>query len=117
MSLNTLLTQPVTILSQSRGNDVDEYGNDLPAVTATAVTGYLEQKTRAEKAGAVPIESWLLVLRPDVQIEADDRVFVGDHAFVVDGAPWPVWNPRTRITDHQEATLTRSAGGLEGQGS
>jgi hypothetical protein len=113
--LADLLTQPVTVLAETRGSTIDAYGTGVPTVVPALTVGYLQQNSRAEKEGFVPVETWLLILPAGTDLNADDQVIVAGEQFTVNGAPWPVANPRTGLVDHLEATLARAAGGLEGQ--
>jgi hypothetical protein len=107
------MNQPVTILTESDSDTIDAYGNEQPAVTPIITDGHLQQNSRQTAEGYVFVESWLLMLPPGTIIQAGDQVTVGPQQFVVDGDPWPVWNPAAHATDHIEATLKRAAGGLE----
>lgn len=113
MSVESLFTQPVTVVSQILDGTIDEYGNEIPLEIATEVMGYVQQQSRAEAEGYVPTGVWLAFLPVTTVIQADDVVYTWGEAYMVDGPPTRVYNPTTRKYSHIEATLSRTAGGLE----
>ena len=113
MPFAALLIEPITIITQSADDLIDEYGNDLPAEQLVATSGYLQQMQRSEREGFVPVEQWLLILEAGTVIQAGDQVIARDDTYTVAGNPWHVVNPRKNVEAHVEATLVRTAGGLE----
>lgn len=106
MNATGLFNQDVTIVSRALSTR-DKYGDQEFSETSTTVRGYVEQRQRSEQGAddAVERTEWLLMVPADTSIDADARVEVDGVQFEVVGPPWPVRNPRTRVTSHLEATL------------
>lgn len=113
--LSQLLTQNIQIVTQSYNDaTLDEYGNPTPDKTTIDVLGYVQEIGRAERAGYVPEATDLLIVPTGLTLTADD-VVIDDLGltYQVIGPPSYVRNPRLNTVDHIEATLKRSAGGVE----
>ena len=112
--LSDLMNQSVTVVSRSYSDVADQYGNQVPTETTTDMLVFLQQIAAAEKGGYVPETTDLIVLPTGTVIDADDVIIDGNGLrYEVIGPPTRVWNPRTHVEHHVEATLKRSAGGTE----
>lgn len=111
MSLESLLTQTVTVLDRSEGA-VDDYGN--PVVTFSSGTDYL---ARLEQTAGTEITSgretlvadWTLYLPPDAEIHGGSRVLADGVTFEVIGPPAKQRTPRG--VHHIQANLRHVEGG------
>lgn len=112
MSLDRLLSQPLTIERRS-GTTTDQYGNEVPATTASVlIVGYLEQTaaTEVEVDRQTFVSDWLAVLPAGVDIDGSDRIVYAGTTYEVIGKPHHVWNPRRKATSHVEARLREVTG-------
>jgi len=108
MSLSRLMSQPLTV--QAWGVvGLDTYGGEIMgAVSApVAVSGYLEQSTSVEFVlnRDTTVTTWKAFLPASVAITPLSLVNFASQVFQVDGAPWFVYNPRTKAVDHIECKL------------
>lgn len=86
----------------------DEYGNVVPSESTDTTLCYMAQQSRTEVGlDSVERERWAAYFPPDVSLDANDTVTVGDADYQVIGMPWPVVHPLTGAVDHLEATLER----------
>lgn len=108
MSVTQLMTQPVTVQPMGAGAP-DDYGNTAPAPQGDPVPefGYLDQKDTVEYLGDrdTVVSKWKAFLRPDSVVTALSYVTFAGQTFQVDGEPYHVFNPRTRMVSHIECTL------------
>ena len=107
MTIEALMDQPVSITSRSYQGAIDDYGNETATETIVEVLGYLQQLNGTEREGYVPEASDLLVVPADTLIQANDMVTSGGNEYQVLGPPANIWNPRTNVYHHTEATLRR----------
>lgn len=113
MSLTQLLNQTGYLLARNESGTLDDYGNDVPDEVVTAISCEIQQRRRDEDAdeGETSQADWLGIFAADTDLTTADAVAVnGMGTFELVGAPWPVYNPRTREVSHVEATLRRTAG-------
>lgn len=108
MSLRKLMNQPCTV--QAVGNGTDEYGNTVPVAVGPPVSavGYFEQvetieylldrQTVVTKTKGFFPEEVVIAPRAWVNFQSEQ--------FQVDGEPWHVYNPRTKLVSHIECKLT-----------
>lgn len=108
MSVRALLTQPVTVQPMLPGTP-DDYGNTplTPTGSPVAELGYLDQKDTVEYVNGrdTTVTKWKAFLAPESAVTALATVTFGGQVFQVDGQPYAVFNPRTRMTSHIECTL------------
>ena len=108
MSLARLLNQPL-LWHQNSTATTDRYGNTLAADTGAPVTvyGFLEQSESVETVldRDTTVTKWELFLPAGTAVTALDRIGFNGQLFEVDGAPWSVYNPRTREVSHVKAHL------------
>lgn len=108
MSLVQLMNQPLTIQTVG-GTTLDEYGNTVltPVGAPVAGVGYLDQKDTIEFLNdrQTVVSKWKAFLPLDTVIGPMDYINFGAQKFQVDGVPWPVYNPRTKLVSHIECTL------------
>ena len=131
MSILRLMNQPLTVQAMG-GNGTDEYGNTIPGELGPAVAalGFLEQKDTIEYqddrqtvvskwkaflpavAGATIVDvfadQFADVFGEPAEIGPLSYITFGSQRFQVDGAPWHVYNPRTKSVSHIECKLTVS---------
>lgn len=111
MSVTELMTQPVIVQPMGSGTP-DDYGNTplVPVGTAVNELGYLDQKDTIEYLNDrdTVVTKWKAFLHPDSAVTALAVItFPGQSSvFQVDGDPYHVYNPRTRMVSHIEVTLT-----------
>lgn len=119
MSLSRLMTQPLTV--QAMGpTSLDPYGTAIPGPLGApvAVSGYLEQLSSVEfllnrDTTVTKWEAWLPTMRWDSGSQTWVPLVVTPlsvinymaQVFQVDGAPWNVFNPRTRAVSHIQCKL------------
>lgn len=107
MSVERLMVQPLTI--QTVGSSTDIYGDQVPANVGSpvSVTGYLEQSSTTETLvdRDTVVTSWKAYLPAGTAINYLDFITFEGQKFQVNGAPWKVFNPRTRAVSHIELEL------------
>lgn len=103
------MTQPVTVQPMAPGA-ADDYGNTPLAALGDPVAelGYLDQKDTIEYLTdrETVVTKWKAFLLPESVVTALATVTFGGQTFQVDGEPYHVYNPRTRMMSHIECTLT-----------
>jgi hypothetical protein len=104
------MNEPVTIVTRAYTGTLDDYGNETATETTVETLGYLQQLSGTEREGYVPEVTDLLIVPPDTLIQANDAVMIGTVEYEVYGPPANVWNPRTAVFHHIEATLKRVVG-------
>jgi hypothetical protein len=109
MSLRRLLSQPLTVQPVTDGS-TDEYGNPVAGATGNPVAemGYLEQKDTIEYQTdrETVVSKWTAYLLPDSVVTPLAYINFNSQKFQVDGEPWHVFNPRTKLVHHIECKLT-----------
>lgn len=110
MTIETLMNEPVTIVSRAYAGTLDDYGNEISTETTVETLGYLQQLSGTEREGYVPEVTDLLIVPSDTAIQANDAVMIGTGEYEVYGPPANVYNPRTAVFHHIEATLKRVVG-------
>lgn len=104
-----MMTQPVTV-QPAAYSTVDEYGNSVlgPQGVAVAETGFLDQRGTVEYLNGrdTVVTNWKAFLHPDSVVTALATITFNGQTFQVDGEPYHVFNPRTRMFSHIECTLT-----------
>ena len=113
MSLARLLCQPLTV--QAVGpTTLDPYGTAIPGPLGApaAVSGYLEQVSTVEFLlnRDTTVTKWEAWLPAGTVIGPSDYINYGGQKFQVDGAPWNVFNPRTRTVSHIQCKLVVVSG-------
>lgn len=100
MQINATLTSPDGSTSK------DDYNNDVPGVTSTAVKCWVEQVKASESTvdTAQGSETWKLYLPAGCGATKDSTLTIGIKEYEFDGPPWTATNPRTGIATHIEAT-------------
>lgn len=103
MSIAHLLNQALTL--QTVGTPTaDVYGNLVPGALGSPVAclGYIEQQTTAEDLlnRDTTTTIWRAFLPAGTVIGHMDYINFNSQRFQVDGEPWPVWNPRTKVISH-----------------
>jgi len=92
----------------------DVYGDWIPGAVGApvAVSGYLEQSTTVEFVlnRDTTVTTWKAFLPASVAITPLSLVNFQAQVFQVDGAPWFVYNPRTKAVDHIECKLVVVSG-------
>jgi len=87
----------------------DVYGDWIPGAVGApvAVNGYLEQSTTVEDVlnRDTTVTTWKAFLPASTVITPLSLVNFQAQVFQVDGAPWQVFNPRTKAIDHIECKL------------
>ena len=113
MSLARLLSQPLTVQATGPATQ-DVYGTWIPGPIGApvAVSGYLEQTSTVEFLvnRDTTVTTWKAYLPAGTAITPLSYINLGGQKFQVDGAPWQVFNPRTKATDHIECKLTVISG-------
>ena len=109
MSLARLMSQPLTV--QSVGPTVQNaYGDWVPGDVGplVPVSGYLEETLTTEFLvnRDTTVTHWKAYLPAGTAITPQSYINFNAQKFQVDGAPWLVYSPRTKITDHIECKLT-----------
>ena len=102
MALARLLNQPLIIQSVSTSSK-DEYGDQIKTDGAqTNVVGYLELTQSIEHLldRDVTVSNWQAYFPAGTVISKMDYVIFNAQKFQVDGEPWNVYNPRTRLISH-----------------
>ena len=109
MSLSRLMSQPLTVQSVGPATQ-DVYGTWIPGPLGAqvAVSGYLEQTSTVEFLvnRDTTVTTWKAYLPAGTVITPQSYINLNAQVFQVDGAPWQVWNPRTKAVDHIECKLT-----------
>lgn len=109
MSLRRLLTQSLTVQPVS-GGGTDPYGNDVPTDHGSPIPekGYLEQKDTVEYQTdrETVVSKWTAYLMPNSAVTPMAYINFEAQKFQVDGEPWHVFNPRTKLVHHIECKLT-----------
>lgn len=109
MPIRKLLTQPVIVQPMS-GTTTDTYGNTVLGVLGSPVNevGYLNQKSTVEYLTDrdTVITKWQAFLVPESVVTQFSKLTFGGQVFQVDGAPYPLYNPRTKQISHIECSLT-----------
>jgi hypothetical protein len=108
MSLDTLLTQTVTVIRWSQATQAaDSEGNDLPSTPPSRVdyAGLVQQLTTSEDRTGPDIDTTThrLFLPPTAVIDGGDRVEESGRLFEIVGAPDVLRTPRG--VHHIEALL------------
>lgn len=109
MSIQRLMNQALTVQPVTEST-VDEYGNTVPGATGDPVpeSGYLEQKDTIEYLDdrQTVVSKWKAFLFNDSVVTPMSYINFEGQRWQVDGEPWHVYNPRTRVVDHIECKLT-----------
>lgn len=109
MSVTALMTQPVVVQPMEPGPP-DDYGNTPLTTLGQPVNerGYLDQKDTVEYLNGrdTTVTKWKAFLLPTSVVTALARINFQGQVFQVDGRPYQVYNPRTRMVSHIEVTLT-----------
>ena len=109
MSLARLMSQPLTVQAVGPSTQ-DVYGTWVPGPIGApvAVNGYLEETLTTEFLvnRDTTVTHWKAYLPAGTAITPSSYVNFNAQKFQVDGAPWLVFNPRTKATDHIECKLT-----------
>ena len=114
--LADLLNRPVTIVRRVTSDDVDDYGNEIPAETYLDVLAELQQVRRAEPGGEGELssEDWRGFFAPGTVLTTADAVLDPEFGeFELVGDPWPATSARTGRVSHVEVSL-RQVGGAGG---
>jgi hypothetical protein len=96
VSLDRLLTQPVSVISAGAPT-TDPYGNEIPSDgTATTYFGRLEQTAATEvtRDRDAVTSDWVLYLPPHATVSAYDHVVARGSRFEVLGSPDVLQTPR-----------------------
>jgi hypothetical protein len=108
MSLSRLLNQPLQI-QKVGSTTVDVYGDQVPDTSAALVPvlGYLEQVLSMEHLvdRDTTVTQWHAFFPAGTNIARLDRIINGSQTFQVDGDPWFVYNPRTKVVSHIRCKL------------
>jgi hypothetical protein len=109
MSVRQLMTQAVVV--QPMGpSTTDAYGNSVQGALGSPVDefGYLDQKDTIEYLNDrdTVVTKWKAFLHPESVVTAFSTLTFQGQLFQVDGAPYHVYNPRTRQVSHIECKLT-----------
>ena len=108
MSLNRLMNQPLTVQTVG-GSTTDGYGNSVPSAVGApvAAVGYLEQTDTVEFLlnRETVVSKWKVFFPPATVVGPLDYINFQSQKFQVDGAPWHVFNPRTKTVSHIECKL------------
>jgi len=108
VSLARLMSQPLTVQAMGPTTQ-DAYGDWIPGAVGApvAVSGYLEQSTSVEftLSRDTTVTTWKAFLPANVAITPLSLINFQAQVFQVDGAPWQVYNPRTKAVDHIECKL------------
>lgn len=117
--LSTLLNLPCTLIRRTESGEKDEYRNDIPGEQAIETACELQQKQRSEDddLGETSDTRWLLILPAETDVATGDAVVIEGLVYEVIGDPWAARNPRTQQHSHVEATVRRTAGAAEDEGS
>ncbi|WP_354567648.1 hypothetical protein [Glaciihabitans sp. UYNi722] len=103
------MSQPLLVQAMG-GAGTDEYGNTVPGALGLPATetGFLEQKDTVEYQTdrETVVSKWTAYLPADSIVTALAQITFNGQVFQVDGAPWPVFNPRTQKVSHIECKLT-----------
>lgn len=112
MSVTQLMTQPVVVQPMTPGVS-DDYGNTptTPLGNPVEEFGYLDQKDTIEYLNDrdTVVTKWKAFLHPDSVVTALAVLDFQGQTFQVDGDPYHVYNPRTRMVSHIEVTLTTTS--------
>lgn len=116
MTLSALMNLPVTIVTRTATDELDEFGNERQADASVVTVGELQQLRRDEPddQGELSDAYWALFLPAGTMITTGDVVLAGGQQFEVVGDPWRARNPRTQVASHIECTLRRAAGDEDG---
>lgn len=111
MSLDTLLTQTVTLVRA--GSTTNRYGDaekNWATATRTTAKGWVSQQSHAEDRDQreAQVSGWVLFLAADADVTGLDRVELNDLTFEVDGPPLPAYRPQG--LHHYEVPLRRVEG-------
>ena len=113
MTLARLMSQPLTVQAMGPATQ-DIYGDWTPGALGApvAVKGYLEQTQSVELVlnRDTTITKWVAFLPATTAITPLSVVNFQAQVFQVDGAPWQVYNPRTKAVDHIECKLVVVSG-------
>jgi hypothetical protein len=100
MSLSRLLNQPLQ-LQKVGSTTTDVYGDQIPdtSVAPINIVGFLEQVLSIEHLvdRDTTVTSWRAFFPAGTNIARLDRIINGAQTFQVDGDPWLVYNPRTKV--------------------
>jgi hypothetical protein len=109
MSVRQLMTQAV-IVQPMGPTTTDAYGNSVQGALGAPVNefGYLDQKDTIEFLNDrdTILTKWKAFLHPESVVTAFATLTFQGQLFQVDGAPYHVYNPRTRQVSHIECKLT-----------
>lgn len=107
MSVNRLLTQPLTLYPASV--TLDDYHNEVRGLgDPVPVKGLLQQLSSVEYLTDrdTTVTQWTVFLPAGTAVDPQSRVEYLGQMFEVTGAPEQVWNPRLARVTHIEAKLT-----------
>ncbi len=108
MSYDGLLTMDATLHLRSPSTE-DEHGDPTTVETDVATRCFVSRQTATEVGvEQTAAETFRLYLPFDAPLDGLDAVTVMAQRYEVDGPPWFVFNPRTVVVHHVEATLRRA---------
>lgn len=109
MDPTRLMNIPATLTPYAPSAFPDEYNDDdLEPGTPVDTVCWFEQTARAENDTDNTFEdTFTLYLPPDLTVNPDDQITVGDDTFQIVGPPWTVTHPRTTQVTHLQATGRR----------
>ena len=119
MALSTLINRPCILSRRLPTGSEDAYGNVVPNEQNIETLCEIQQRRRDEPdaQGEFSDTEWLGFFLPADSVHTGDVVTVDSEEYEVVGEPWRARNPRTKATQHTEATLRRTAGDMDEVGS
>ena len=119
MNPAALMSRTCTITRRVNGDDVDDYGNPVPAEsTITALCELQEASADEDTVDADrQVGDWNLFVAPTASsagqtvvtsFDGSDTVTVDGVTYEVVGPPWPARNPLTQTLTHIQARVRRT---------
>lgn len=110
MSVRLLVNRSCTVIRRTPSGSATPYGDKIRTEESVATVCELQQRGRGEGADEVSDTRWLAVFLPSEKIHAGYGLIVDSETYEIEGEPWRVRNPRTKIVSHVEATVRRTSG-------
>ena len=113
MTLTPLINRPCKILTRVITGE-DDYGNDTHEDTVVDTVCELQslaqrKSNEDEDHNQLSSTTWKLFLNTGETITARDAVVVDGERYELAGEVSDVWNPRTQLISHIEATVIRTS--------
>lgn len=110
--LSTLINRPCTLIQRKAGSARNRHGDKVKNETVVQTVCELQQRSRKEEDGKAELSDtgWRAYFLPDIRPRTGDVLIVDSEEYEVIGDPWVARNPRTKLVEHVEASLRRTAG-------